>query len=298
MRDMCARYRVYCCYPRLVYMYTSDKPTGVLISDTSFARSSKGDVRRYVLSLWTRGLSHSGAVIWSFTVGTQQGSRLETEVVAELCWACFRSCYKAGALWECDAVPRPLQRKKERERERDMILPLRPEDLFPTPALKDRIFQFSHVLNIISHVFCSCPDISLVSVAEQGAVCLLKLRGVELLSTAKTVVLMGVSYPVPSTESVQKISGTVTHWRQERTGGVVRQHCRSSNERKSFPFSSPLYTRTGDMHFSNIHDVLPPDHFFPLGCHTHTVAQLSLEVLPNWTSQQPRGTDPAERSVP
>lgn len=42
---------------------TSDKPTGVLKSDTSSARSSKGDVRRYVLTLCTHGLSHSGAVM-------------------------------------------------------------------------------------------------------------------------------------------------------------------------------------------------------------------------------------------
>lgn len=48
-------------------------------------------------------------------------------------------------------------------------------------------------------------------VAEQGAVCLLKLQGVELLPTAKTVVLMVASCLVPATESVQEVPGTVTY---------------------------------------------------------------------------------------
>lgn len=104
-------------------------------------------------------------------------------------------------------------RERRSEGEIGMILPLRPEKLFPIPALKDRIFQSSHFLNFISHVFflCVCPDISLVFVAEQGAVCLLKLQGVELLPTAKTVVLMVASCLVPATESVQEVPGTVTY---------------------------------------------------------------------------------------
>lgn len=44
-------------------------------------------------------------------------------------------------------------RERRSEGERGMILPLRPEKLFPIPALKDRIFQSSHFLNFISHVF-------------------------------------------------------------------------------------------------------------------------------------------------